>query len=88
VVLDELVETRLGDRRVIDFAMAVAAEADQVNDDVAVELVAIFGGDPGYADDGVDVFGVDVEYGDSLALGEVGGEAGRVLIAGSGGEAD
>ena len=59
--LDLLVEERLGDRRVVHLAVAVAAVADQVDHHVAAECVAVFDGDSGHAGHGVDVFAVDVE---------------------------
>ena len=68
--------------------MAVAAVADEVDDDVGVEALAVLGGDGGDAHGGVGVFGVDVEDGDGQALGEVGGEAGGVGLFGVGGEAE
>ena len=88
MVLDGGVAAGLGDGGVVDFAVAVAAVADEVDDDVGVEAVAVFGGDGGDADDGVGVLGVDVEDGDGQALGEVGGEAGGVGLLGVGGEAE
>ena len=50
--------------------------------------MAVLGGEGGDADDGVGVFGVDVEDGDGQALGEVGGEARGVGLFGEGGEAE
>src|SRR5882672_4917294 len=88
MVLDELIKTGLGDGGIINFTVAVAAEADEVDDDVAVELVAILGRDAGHADDCVYIFGVDVEYRHRLAFGQVGGEARRMFIAGRGGKSD
>ena len=82
VVFDGGVAARLRDGGVVDFAVAVAAVADEVDDDVGVEALAVLGGDGGDAHDGVGVFGVDVEDGDGQALGEVGGEAGGVGLLG------
>ena len=64
----------------------MAAIADEVDDDVGVEGVAVVGGDGGDADDGFGVFGVHVEDGDGQALGEVGGEARAVGLLGIGRE--
>ena len=50
--------------------------------------MAVLGGDGGDADDGVGVFGVDVEDRDRQALGEVGGEARGVGLFRVGGEAE
>src|SRR5271170_6707262 len=68
--------------------MTIAAVADQVDDDVGVEALTVFGRDGGDAHGGVGVFAVDVEDGDGQALGEVGGEAGGVGFFGVGGEAE
>ncbi len=68
--------------------MAVAAIADQVDDDIGVEAVAVLGGDGRDADDGVGIFRVDVEDGDGQALGDVGGEARGVGLFRHGGEAE
>ena len=88
VVFDLCVAEGLGDGGVVDFAVAVAAVSDEVDDDVGVELVAILGSEGGDADDGGGIFGVDVEDGDGQALGEVGGEARGVRFFGLGGESD
>jgi hypothetical protein len=60
--------------------VAVAAVADEVDDHVGAELVAVFGGEAGDADDGVGVFGVDVEDGNRLAARDAGGEARGVFF--------
>ena len=88
MLFDLLIEKRLRDGGVVDFAVAVAAEADEIDDYVAVEFVAVFGGDACDADDRVDIFGVDVEDRDGLTLGQVRREAGRMLVARRSGEAD
>ena len=88
VVLDPGVAEGLGDGGVVDFGVAVAAVADEVDDDVGVEGLAVFGGDGGDADDGLGVFCVDVEDGDGEALGEVGGEARGVGFGGQSSEAE
>ena len=83
-----LVEQRLGDGGIVDFAVTVAAVADQVDDHVGAELVAVFGGEAGYADYGVHIFAVDVEDGDRLAARDAGGEAGGVFFEIAGGESE
>ena len=88
MLFDLLVEQRLGDGGVVDFAVAVAAVADEIDDDVGAEFVAIFGGEAGDADDGVDVFGIDVEDRDRLAAGDAGGEARGVFFGVAGGESE
>ena len=80
MLLDLLVEQRLRDGGIVDFAVAVAAVADQIDDYVGAELVAVFDGDARDADDGVDVFCVDVEDRNRLAARDAGGEARGVLF--------
>ena len=88
MLFDLLVEQRLRDGGIVDFAVAVAAVADQIDDDVGAEFVAVLGGDAGDADDGVNVFAVDVEDGNRLAARDAGGEARGVLFGVAGGEAE
>ncbi len=88
VVLDFGVAEGLGYGGVVDFGVAVAAVADEVDDYVGLEGLAVLGGEGGDADYGAGVFGVDVEDGDGEALGEVGGEARGVGFGGKGGEAE
>src|SRR6266851_5267500 len=88
MILDALVKEGLRDGRIVDLAVAVAAIADEVNDDVAAEGGAIFRGKLSDAHDGVWVFGVDVEDRHGLAFGDIGSEAGRVLLRGLRGKAD
>ena len=78
----------MGDGGVVGFVVAVATVADEVDDDVGVEALAVLGGDGGDAHGGVGVFAVDVEDGDGQALGEVGGEARGVGLFRVGGEAE
>src|SRR5580692_3823091 len=88
MLFDLFVEQRLSDGGIVDFAVTVAAVADQVDDYVGAELVAVFGGEAGYADYSVHIFAVDVEDGDGLAAGDAGGEAGGVLFDIAGGESE
>jgi hypothetical protein len=80
MVFDFFVEQRLGDGGIVDLAVAVTAVADEIDDYVGAEFVAVFGGDAGDADDGVDVFAVDVENGNRLAARDAGGEARGVFF--------
>ncbi len=88
VVLDLGITKGLGDGRVVDFGVAVATIADEVDDDVGVKGLAIFGCEGCDADHGCGIFGVDVEDGDGKALGEVGREPRGVGLAGEGGKAE
>ena len=62
---------------IVDLAVAVAAVADEVDDDVAAERVAVLHRDARGADDRFGILAVDVEDRDRQALGDVGGEARR-----------
>src|SRR5216684_2505778 len=88
MILDAVVEARLGHGGVVDFAMAVAAVADEIDHDIAAKLRAIFGRELSDAHDGVRIFAIHVKDGNGLALGEVGSEAGGMLLLGPRGEAD
>jgi hypothetical protein len=66
--------------------VAVAAVADEVDNDVGMEGVAIVGGEGRDAYDSFGVLGVDVEDGDGETLSEIGGEATAVGLLGEGGE--
>jgi hypothetical protein len=88
MVFDLRVAQRLGDGGVVDFAVAVAAITDEVDDDVGMELVAVIGGEGGDAHDSCGVFSIDVEDGDGEALGQVGGEARGIGFLGFGSESD
>ncbi len=88
MLLDLLVEQRLRDGGIVDFAVAVAPVADEIDDNIGAELVAIVHGHAGHANDGVDIFGVDVEDRDRLAARDARGEARRVLLGVARGESE
>ncbi len=88
VVFDRFVFLRLRDCRIVDFAVAVAAIADEVDHNVAAEFRAIFGGQAADAHNGVGIFGVHVEYRNALALRDVGSESRGMLLDRRRGEAD
>ena len=85
---DFLIQKRLRDGGIVDLAMAVTAVADEIDDHVGAELVAVLGGEAGDAYDGVDVFAVDVEDRNRLAARDAGCEAGGVLFGITGGESE
>ena len=80
MILDAFVEKRLRDGRIVHFAVAVAAVADDIHDHVAAKCGTIFRGEFSNADDGVRIFGVHVENGNGLALGHVRGKARRMFL--------
>ena len=68
--------------------MAAAAVADEVDDDVLVERLAVLEGEPGHADAGLGVVAVDVEDRRLDHPRHVGGVERGARRAGRGGEAD
>ena len=86
--LDFGVENGLGDGGIVDLGVAVTAVADEVDEHVRAELVAVFESETADADHGFGVFRVDVEDGDGQALGEIAGKASAGVVAGIGGEAE
>src|SRR5271154_143533 len=88
MLFDAGVKKRLSDGGVVDFAVAVAAIADEVDDHVGIKLGTIFGSNASNANHGIGIFGVDVEDGNALALGDIGSEASGMFLTGAGGETD
>ena len=71
---DFCVETRLRDGGVIHFAVAMAAEADQIDHHITRELCAIIGGNFPHADNGIGVLSIDVKNRNGLPLRQIRGE--------------
>ena len=80
------VEERLSDGGIVDFAVAVATVADQIDDDIGAELVAVFNCEASDANHRVHIFSIDVEDGDRLAARDAGREARGMLFGVAGGE--
>ena len=72
VGLDRLVHQGLGVGRLVAFVVPVAAESDQVDDDVLVELLPVVESDLEHAVRGLRIVGVDVKDRDLVDLGHVG----------------
>ena len=68
--------------------MAVAAEADEIHQDVGAELVAKLQRHAAHAHNGIGIFAVHMEDGNGQALRQIRREAAGVSFAGIGGEAD
>ena len=88
MLFDLPIKKRLRDGRIVDLAVAVTAVADQIDDHVGAERVAVLGSHTGNAHDGINVFAVDVKNRDRLAARDASGETGRVLFGVAGGEAE
>ena len=88
MLFDLLVEQRLSDGRIVDFAVTVAAVADEVDDDIGAELIAVFDGHASDANHRVHIFAIDVEDGNRLASRDAGGEARGMLFGVAGGESE
>ena len=87
VLLDLRRHLRLRVGGLVGLVVAVAAVADQVDDDVALELLAVGHREPRRGDAGLDVVGVDVDDRDVVALRHVGGVRRRARLLGIGREA-
>src|SRR5260370_38142095 len=87
MILDAFVEARLRDGGVVDFAVTVAAIADEVDDDSSAKLRARLGGELSNPHDGVGIFAIYVKEGNGLALGDLRAAAGGMLLLRRGGEA-
>ena len=75
MLFDCLVHQGLGDGGVVHFAVAVTAIADEVDDDIGAEFVAVLGGNARDAHDRIDVLTVDMENRDWLTPRQLRGEA-------------
>ena len=86
--LDQVVHQRLGHRGVVALVVTAPAVADQVDDDVLVELLAELVGQLGHPDAGLGVVTVDVEDRRLDHPGDVGGVERRARRRRRGREAD
>src|SRR5579872_1564382 len=80
MLFDLFIEQRLRDRRIVDFAVSVPAIADEIDNDVGTELVAILSRKARHADDSINIFAIDMEDGNRLASRDAGRESRRVLL--------
>src|SRR5690606_9963771 len=88
LVLDEAVHERLRHRRVVALVVSAATVADEVDDDVAVELLAVLEGELRGAHDRLGVVTVHVQDRRLDRLGDVGGVLRRARILRQRREAD
>jgi hypothetical protein len=87
MLLDGLILQRLGEGRLVALVVAVAAVADQVDQEILLEAGAVGVGQPGHLDAGGRVVGIDVDDGNLEALGQVAGVERAAALRGRGGEA-
>ncbi|MGC4031228.1 MAG: hypothetical protein QM754_05710 [Tepidisphaeraceae bacterium] len=85
---DGLVHERLGEAGFVLLVVAVTAVAPEVDDDVALELLAELDGHLRHVEDGFGVVAVDVEDRGLDGLGAVGAVGREAGVFGDGGEAD
>ena len=82
VSLDFGIDDGLCDRRVIDLRVAVATVADQINEHVRAELIAVVQCHPSDANDRVRIFRIHMEDRNRQALSEIAGKAPAGILAG------
>src|SRR5438270_9916307 len=87
MILDRLVEQRLGHCGIVDFTMSMSPIANEINDDVAAEGISVIEGHAGDAHDGIHILAVHMENRNRLPLGNIGCKTRRVQLARKGGEA-
>ncbi len=88
MILDARVANGLGDCRIVNLAVPVPAVAEQIDDDIGSERVAVFKSEASDARHRVRIFGIHVEDGNRQALGEIGSEAAAGGLVRLGGESD
>jgi hypothetical protein len=88
LVLDALVHEGLGERRLVRLVVAMLAVADEINDDVLLELGTPIGGKLADKVDSLNIIGINVEDGGVDGLGDIGAIGGGTRVAGVSGEAD
>ena len=87
-VLDLVVHQRLGEVGFVPLVVAVAAEADHLDDHILAESLAVVESQFGQVDGRFRVLAVDVEDRHHQHLGDVGGIEGGAGVVRGGGEAD
>jgi hypothetical protein len=88
MVLDGLVQQRLGEGRLILFVVAISPVADQVDEDVLFELLAVGNSDLHALVEDVRSISVDVDDRSIDCLGDLGAVEGRTALFESGSETD
>lgn len=86
LLLDTLVHQGLGEGRLVGLVVAVLAVADEIDNDVLLELSTPVGSELADEVDRLDVIGVDVEDRGVDSLGDISAVSGRTGEAGIGGE--
>ena len=88
MVFDLAIQDRLRDGRIVHLGVSVTTEADEIDDDVGAELVAVLQRHAADAHHRIGIFAIHVEDRNRQPLRQVGREASGVGIARIGGEAD
>src|SRR5207248_7739023 len=88
MIFDAAVQQGLSNRRVINFAMPMAAKADEINHNISFERIAIFSRQSRYAHHRIRIFSIHVKDGNVQSLGGIAGEARGVQFLRLGSESD
>src|SRR5580765_7711870 len=88
MVLDGPVQERVSDGGIVDFAVTMAAIADQVYDHVALVNITVFDGESSDPNHGIHIFGVDVKDRDGLPPCQLRGKTRRVFLVVQRGKAE
>src|SRR5205085_5366629 len=88
MLFDCFVEQWLSDRWIIDFAVTMAAIADQINHHVAAKCVAVIQYHAPHTHDCIHILAIDVKDGDGLTFGEISRKTRRMEVARHGCEAN
>ncbi len=88
MLADGVVEGRLRKAGLVPLVVALAAVADDIDDDVPAEGLAVFDGELDQEDGGDGIVSIDVEDGEAEGLGHRGAVDGGAGVLRQGGEAD
>src|SRR6202453_1394270 len=88
MILDLFVAQWLGNGRVVYLTVTVAAVANQVDDHIGVECVAVLDGQSGNTNRGLGILSIYMKDGNGQPSADIGGEARRVALLGVRGKAN
>ena len=88
MLFDRLIEQRLRDGRIIDLAVTMTPVSNEIDNNIAAELVAILERHAAHANDCIHVFGIDMKNWNILPAGQLCRKARRMQLAWNGSESD